>query len=62
MIIFTKLFFLLIQILPLCQAFISAKEIYGDIMLNTLVFDGGIDRRNKEVQTLTAEPCRTVLV
>ena len=58
----TELPLLTVELLPLGQGILAAEEVDGHIVLNSLILDGGFQRGDVEVETLSAEPFGPVLV
>ena len=52
----------MIQLLPLRERFLAAEELYGMIMLDSLILYRCPRGRNIQVQALTSEPVGAVLI
>ena len=58
----TECLLLPVKFLPFVERIFPAEEFHREIMLDSLVFDGRLKRRNIEIQTLSSEPFRPVLI
>ena len=51
-----------VQLLPLLQRVFASEEVHRAVMLDPLIFDRSLKRRDEQIQALPAEPARPVLV